>query len=92
MIKNLKSAEKALKVIGAEEIESYVLVNNYGCTFKIGDREYDTRFWANCYGAAFNEWITSTCGRKSDEVDKSIKIMVDYVMNTSDIDESIEVL
>ena len=72
-----------------------MLVNNYGCTFRIGDRKYDTRFWANCYGFCLNEWKTSGSERGDvpyDEIDKSIIIMVYYVMNTAEIDENVEVL
>ena len=48
--------EKALKDEGAENIEGYMLINNYGYTFDLKGNRYDARFWANCYGAALDYW------------------------------------
>lgn len=41
---------------GAENIEGYSLINNYGYTFTIKGKKCDARYWANCYGAALNVW------------------------------------
>ena len=90
MIKKCETCEKVLETIGATEVEGYYLINNYGYHFNIGDRRYDVRFWANEYGYCPNEWRTTTCGRdsmKADRVDRTIITLVDYVFNTSDLDD-----
>lgn len=52
-----KNAQIAvLEEHGAHNVEPYMLVNNYGFTFKIGAAPYDARYWANCYGMALNRW------------------------------------
>lgn len=45
-----------LKSIGCENVDSYMLVNNYGYTFTKGDLKFDLRHWLNCYGADVNYW------------------------------------
>lgn len=54
---NSKQVLESLKNLGAENIESYFLINNYGYDFEYEGRKYDIRYWANCYGAALNQWI-----------------------------------
>lgn len=54
-----KRREKELKVLrehGATNIERYNLINNFGYTFEIDGKEYDARFWANCYGYSPMRW------------------------------------
>lgn len=42
---------KALeKIKGVSEVKPYGLINNWGCYFKKGEKNYDLRRWANCYG------------------------------------------
>lgn len=54
--------EKGRKILerhGATNIESYVLVSNYGYRFSIQDKKHDVRFWANCYGCYIGSWSCS---------------------------------
>lgn len=39
-----------LKEKGFKNVNSYVLINNEGCTFECGSVKYDLRHWLNCYG------------------------------------------
>lgn len=48
--------EQELKNAGCENVESYMLVNNYGYTFAKGDVKFDLRHWLNCYGEDVNYW------------------------------------
>lgn len=71
---NEKHVLNVLKSNGAENIEGYVLVNNWGYTFEVSGVKYDARFWANCYGAAVNAWEVFACGGKTDvELKKKIE-------------------
>lgn len=48
--------KEVLKKHGAENVEGYSLINNYGYRYTIDGKKYDSRFWANCYGCALNTW------------------------------------
>lgn len=48
--------EQELKNAGCENVDSYMLVNNYGYTFTKGDVKYDLRHWLNCYGEDVDYW------------------------------------
>lgn len=48
--------EEVLEQAGCENVEIYMLVNNYGYTFKKGDVKFDLRHWLNCYGCDVNYW------------------------------------
>ena len=48
--------EEVLEQAGCENVEIYMLVNNYGYTFTKGDVKFDLRHWLNCYGAEVNYW------------------------------------
>ena len=48
--------EQELRNAGCENVESYMLVNNYGYTFTKGDVKFDLRHWLNCYGEDVNYW------------------------------------
>ena len=85
MIKKLETGKKVLQTIKATNIEPYTLVSNYGLTFSIGDHNYDVRYWANCYGVERNIWECSSFTKT--DVDASIKILIDYLFNTSDLDD-----
>lgn len=45
-----------LRNAGCENVDSYMLVNNYGYTFTKGDVKFDLRHWLNCYGADVDYW------------------------------------
>ena len=47
---------QVLEQHGAEHIEAYNLIENWGYTFEIAGNKYDARFWVTCYGVPFNEW------------------------------------
>ena len=93
MIKELKTGKRALEIIGAENIEPYTLISNYGFTFYIGEIKFDVRFWANNYGFELNEWRTHLATELADDemfvrkVSKTICVLVDYLFNTSNLDE-----
>jgi len=46
----------ALDEMGVE-YEFYSLISNHGIQFKYRGREFDMRYWANCYGNAINEYM-----------------------------------
>lgn len=46
--------EQELRNAGCENVESYMLVNNYGYTFTKGGLKFDLRHWLNCYGEDVN--------------------------------------
>lgn len=48
--------EDELRNAGCENVDGYMLVNNYGYTFTKGDIKYDLRHWLNCYGADVDYW------------------------------------
>lgn len=58
-----ETAVAILETAGADNIKGYCLVNNYGYTFNLNGVRCDARYWANCYGAALDEWRVD--GRES---------------------------
>ena len=48
--------EQDLRNAGCENVNSYMLVNNYGYTFTKGDVKFDLRHWLNVYGADVDYW------------------------------------
>ena len=70
---NEKHVLNVLKSNGAENIKGYTLVNNWGFTFEVSGVKYDARFWANCYGVAWNAWDCGAVNGKADtELTKKI--------------------
>lgn len=56
MSKFVFNKEQELRNAGCENVDSYMLVNNYGYTFIKDGIKYDLRHWLNCYGADVNYW------------------------------------
>lgn len=59
-------AKEILEKYGASNIESYMLVNNYGYMFDLDGIRYDARFWANAYGVSLNRWSIGALTKGSD--------------------------
>ena len=53
--------QKLLAIEGVTDVNSYMLVSNYGYTFKKNGHKYDIRYWANCYGCQLDEWRIRKC-------------------------------
>lgn len=70
---NEKEMKQLLETIGAKEIEYYLLVNNWGFTFKYHDVEFDARFWENCYGTSPMIWTISH-SKKTDN-----QFLIDFI-------------
>ena len=76
--------EEDLENIGCENVEVYLLVNNYGYTFTKGNNKYDLRHWLNCYGCDVNYWSL-------DAHDKNTKDFVKLEKSTFDtIEQALE--
>lgn len=56
MSKFVFNKEQDLRNAGFENVNSYMLVNNYGYTFTKGDVKFDLRHWLNVYGEDVNYW------------------------------------
>ena len=66
---------RKLEGMGLSEISSYMLVNNYGYTFKYKGVRYDLRHWLNCYGASIDSWELFP---KNEELNKAKEIIIAY--------------
>ena len=67
MSKFVFNKEQELRNAGCENVDSYMLVNNYGYTFTKGDVKFDLRHWLNVYGEDVDYW--SLDGHKIDTKD-----------------------
>lgn len=66
---------RKLEAMGLSEISSYMLVNNYGYTFKYKGVLYDLRHWLNCYGADVDYWSLYPCNT---ELDRAKALLIKY--------------
>lgn len=64
---------ETLKEYRATEIESYVLISNWGYTFKINDVKYDARFLENMYSFSPTKWSVFNCEGARDTLAKEIE-------------------
>lgn len=60
--------KELLKSRGCENIESYVLISNWGYRFIYKGLKCDIRYWANCYGACLDRFEIHTDKIKADEL------------------------
>lgn len=69
----MNSKEKALEVVGCNNIESYNLVENCGYVFNKKNIKYDLRHWLNCYGEAVDFWELSKANKDFDTFEEAVK-------------------